>query len=74
VAALRSSRRRAVGPVTYYRRAAQSHLYDVWQNADILLQSVEEARPVNTSLGGFTLRWVRLGGVLKEGFKFSVSP
>ncbi|HVT03137.1 MAG TPA: hypothetical protein VHL58_07130 [Thermoanaerobaculia bacterium] len=57
----------------YYRRAAQSHLYDVWQNADILLQSVEERAPAHTSLGGFTLRWVRLG-VLKEGFNLSVSP
>lgn len=57
----------------YYRRCVQTSLYDMWQTVDDLAQSVEERSTADSTIGGFTLRYIRLG-VLNEGFKLEVGP
>lgn len=57
----------------YYRRAAQDILCAVWGGVDDLLQSVEERRPTQSTVAGYSLKYIRLG-VIEEGFGLKVTP
>jgi hypothetical protein len=56
-----------------YRRCAQTTLFDIWESVVNLAQSVEDRAPADRTIGGVTLRHIRLGAI-KEGFSLSVEP